>query len=104
MGYRNDLKIANYTDADGNPAGGFVGGPGLQVAWQNGTMKQHGVNGSLVEDLLEAVRARLQFYQDSKFACRENALALTHVEEALHWMDHRTADRGVRGVEGEHVE
>ena len=34
------------------------------------------------------------------FACRENALALTKVEEALHWLNHRTADRQRRGVEG----
>jgi hypothetical protein len=43
---------------------------------------------------------RLQSFQSGDFACRENALALTKLEEALHWLDHRTKDRQRRGVEG----
>lgn len=34
------------------------------------------------------------------FACRENAMALTHLEEALMWLQKRTLDRVKRGVEG----
>ena len=34
------------------------------------------------------------------FACRENAIALTHLEEALMWLQKRTLDRVKRGVEG----
>lgn len=36
------------------------------------------------------------------FRCRENALALTHLEEALMWLQKRTRDRMARGVEGSH--
>jgi hypothetical protein len=36
----------------------------------------------------------------SPFACRENAIALTHLEEALMWLQKRTRDRMARGVEG----
>lgn len=38
-----------------------------------------------------------------KFACRENAIALTHLEEALMWLQKRTRDRMARGVEGTHT-
>ena len=42
------------------------------------------------------------FSQRGKFACRENACALTHLEEALMWLQKRTRDRMARGVEGTH--
>lgn len=53
-----------------------------------------------MEDLLQIFRNRLQFFQAGDFACRENELTLTKIEEALHWLDHRTKDRQVCGVEG----
>jgi hypothetical protein len=59
-------------------------------------------NGAFVEDVLDIVADRIRFYQASKFACRTNALALTKIEEALHWLDSRTKDREARGVEGVH--
>jgi hypothetical protein len=34
------------------------------------------------------------------YACRENAIALTHIEEALMWLQRRTVARIKRGVEG----
>jgi hypothetical protein len=34
------------------------------------------------------------------FACRENACALTHLEEAMMWLQKRTRERMQRGVEG----
>lgn len=42
------------------------------------------------------------FNSRGKFACRENALALTALEEALMWLQKRTLDRMRRGVEGTH--
>ena len=59
-------------------------------------------NGAFVEGVLEAALGRLEFYQRSEFRCRENALAITKIEEAIHWLQHRTADREARGVEGTH--
>ena len=41
----------------------------------------------------QAAIDRLEYYQASKFKCRENALAITKLEEALHWCGHRTAKR-----------
>lgn len=70
------------------------------VKFQKGPVAESGVNGIFMEDLLQICRHRLQCFQSGDFACRENALALTKIEEALHWLNHRTADRQARGVEG----
>jgi hypothetical protein len=71
-----------------------------EVIFQNGPVKETDVNGIFIEDLLEICRHRLQCFQAADFACRENEHALTKIEEALHWLNSRTADRQRRGVEG----
>ena len=71
-----------------------------QIKFQKGPVAENGVNGIFMEDLLQICRHRLQCFQAGNFACRENELALTKIEEALHWLDHRTKDRQARGVEG----
>ena len=53
--------------------------------------------------MISAAVGRLEYYQGSKFACRENALAITKLQEALHWLEHRTKSREARGVEGTHT-
>ena len=73
------------------------------VYFQKGPVKESGVNGCHQEDLLAIVIHRLQGFQTGPFKCRENALALTKLEEALHWLNHRTARRVSRGVEGMNV-
>jgi len=73
------------------------------VKFQNGGVIEAGVNGCHNEDLLAIVIHRLQSFQAGSFACRENALALTKLEEAMHWLNHRTAARQARGVEGKSV-
>ena len=60
-------------------------------------LSQHGV---LDTDLLEIVRDRLTCLQAGEYACRENAIALTHIEEALLWMNKRVEDRAERNVLG----
>ena len=94
-------------DANGNPSGGRTTGRGFDNQWQSGPLAVDGVrrepNGSFVEDIIAAALGRIQHYQASRFKCRENALAITKLEEALHWLDHRTRDRQMRGVEGTHA-
>ncbi len=102
---RNKLKIKNTKDKEGNPAGGTVEGPGLSVVWQDGPLgiPPKAPTGAFVEDLLEAARLRILFYQvasDGKFACRENALAATKIEEALLWLTARRMKRTKRQVQG----
>ncbi len=71
------------------------------IRFQNGPIKEAGINGATNEVLLAIVVDRLQSFQKGGFSCRENAIALTKIEEALHWMQHRTEARIARGVEGE---
>lgn len=106
---RRQITQSHFTDEDGNPAGGSTSGRGISISWQNGPLqKSEGgtrdePNGAFVEGVLAAALGRLQHYQESKFKCRENALAITKIEEALHWLDERTAGREARGVEGTHT-
>lgn len=72
----------------------------LKVSFQNGPIGEVGVNGVTQEVLLAIVIDRLRSFQSGPFSCRENALALTKCEEALHWLQQRTLDRMRRGVEG----
>ena len=59
-------------------------------------------NGTTNEEVLAVLIDRLQFL-NGKFPCRENSIALTKLDEALLWLNKRTADRKARGVEGKHV-
>lgn len=72
------------------------------IGFQNGPIKESGVNGVTQEALLAIVIDRLRSFQAGPFSCRENAIALTHVEEALMWLQRRTVARIKRGVEGTH--
>lgn len=74
-----------------------------KIHFQEGPIKECGVNGICNEDLLVMVARRLEGFQNSEFRCRENALALTHIEEALLWLRKRTMGREARGVEGTHT-
>lgn len=73
-----------------------------QIRFQNGPIAEKGVNGITQEVLLAIVIDRLRSFQAGPFACRENAIALTKCEEALHWLQQRTLARMRRGVEGIH--
>lgn len=73
----------------------------LDIQFQNGARKEeNSIAGVLDSDLLEIVRHRLQAFQAGDYATRENACALTHIEEALMWMSKRADDRAERGVLG----
>lgn len=106
----NDIKnckVLNKSDDAGNPTGGFVEGIGLLIKWQDGPLgsgeDRTEPDGAFVETVMAACVQRIKFYQASKFACRENAIALTHLETALLWLDKRTQDREEREVEGTHT-
>lgn len=70
------------------------------ILFQNGPIKEFGVNGITQEVLLEIVADRLRSFQAGPFSSRENAVALTHIETAQLWLHKRTLDRITRGVEG----
>lgn len=96
---------------------------GVNLRFQNGPIsKPEDMNGITNEALLAVLIDRMRGFQyqrlppvpppsepgfdfnsRGKFACRENAVALTHLEEALMWLQKRTRDRMARGVEGSHT-
>lgn len=71
------------------------------VPFQKGPRNaQEARNGVLDGDLIEIVRDRLKAFQGGEYACRENEMALMHIEEALMWMNRRVEDRIERNVLG----
>lgn len=72
------------------------------IRFQNGPIQESGINGVTQEALLAIVRDRLRCFQAGPFACRENAIALTKLDEAAMWLEERTKARTRRGVEGTH--
>lgn len=76
----------------------------VKLLFQHGPISDKGVNGVTIEALLAIVQDRLAGFQGGPFACRENAIALTKVEEAMLWLAKRTTDRIRRGVEGTHLQ
>ena len=110
------ITSTHFYDENGNPAGGYTSGVEIEIEWQNGPLSVDGVrkepNGAFVEGVIKAAIDRIRYYQGEgeyakegagKFKCRQNALAITHLEEALHWCQDRTASREARGVEGTHT-
>ena len=77
--------------------------PLVEIHFQEGPIKECGVNGVCNEDLIAMVITRLEHFQKSEFSCRDNALAITKLEEAMLWLRKRTIGRENRGVEGTHA-
>lgn len=73
------------------------------VKFQNGPIKEAGVNGCHGEDLIAILIDRLQHFQKGDFACQDNDLALGHLHLALKDLNRRTKEREDRGVEGTNV-
>lgn len=74
-----------------------------KINFQKGPIKDCGVNGLNIEDLIAISIDRLQHFQDSKFCCRENQKALEKLEESLMWLRKRTLDREAKGIEGTNI-
>ena len=110
---RNNLN-AVYRDGDAGPGGAhhdyvvsFSGGlpesdgDGVRIQFQCGPRKDPDARkGVCSADLLEIVRDQLREFQAGTCSCRENACALTHIEEALMWLTRRAEDRAERDVLG----
>lgn len=71
----------------------------LSFKLQHGPIKESGVNGCQLTDMIEVAKMMLEKL-NKKFPCRENALTITKLDEALMWQKKRTEDRERRGVEG----
>jgi len=72
------------------------------IKFQKGPVRPDNINGVTNESLIAIVLDRLRAYQRGSFSCRENAITIAKLEEALMWQHKRTLDRMRRGVEGRH--
>jgi len=59
-------------------------------------------DGTTTEEVIEVAIDRMKFLQ-AAFPCRENAIAITKLEESLMWLNKRTSDRMKRKVEGKNL-
>jgi hypothetical protein len=106
----NDTLTITVMDDKGhggaNHAYDITGGAAAptHLRFQNGPINAdgNGVNGITHEVLLAVLADRLRGFQSGPYACKANACALTHIEEAQHWLQSRTIERMHRGVEGTH--
>ena len=108
-GQSNAIRCRNYEDSEGNPTGGYAHGPGMVITWQDGPRGKDDKgelldeNGAFVEDALVAAYQRLLYFQQSKYACRENEVAMRHIRRAIGELHQRAMDRNKRGVLGANV-
>ena len=83
-----------------NTDGGNGVAPIVSFTIQSDPIGEVGVNGVQALDMLEYTKCLFQSLNDA-FPCRENALTITKIEEAIHWQHARTRDRVNRRVEGQ---
>lgn len=91
-------------ESDGKDVAGHLydvvnGGQLGYIRFQQGVQKD-GHNGITNEQLIAILVHRLGHLNQAPYNCRENSLAITHLEEAGFWLAHRTNKRIARGVEG----
>lgn len=72
----------------------------IKIRFQTGPIGTVGKNGTQIEDVVEILLNRLRGFQHGQFRCRENALAITNLEQAQMWLERRTKLRQQQGVEG----
>lgn len=66
---------------------------------QDGPVGEQGKNGCQVDTVIAAARHMIHGL-NQEVPCRENSCAITKLDEALHWLHARFADRIARDVEG----
>lgn len=71
-----------------------------RIKLQNGNFKEFGHNGIFTEHLLIIAKDCLERFNTSKYACRENSIAINSINNALMWLNKRATERVKRGVYG----
>jgi hypothetical protein len=103
---KNGFTAHHWANEEGKPAGGVSYGTGFSISWQNGPLgrgeDRKEPNGAFVEDIINVIKDRLEFYQQGEFASKFNERALTALAIASFELENRTMDRESRGVEGTH--
>lgn len=104
----NDSIVIESDDRDPNAGNGthkyvasIDGHIIATIQFQHGPRNVEGSTPGLTSTALLAMLIdHLDGFQDGPYRCRENAVALTHLETAQLWMEKRTRDRAKRGVLG----
>lgn len=78
-------------DVEGHLYQVLCGGTPVDIQFQQGPVKEVGVNG-LTNEALLAILIHRTNYLNSGLPCRENAIAITNMEQALMWFEKRTRD------------
>lgn len=73
------------------------------IKWQEGTVKENGVNGLQVKDVIIQTLERVEYLND-EFPCKENEQTLHGLKIALKGQFDRDLDRRERNVEGKYEE
>jgi len=81
----------------------LIAGEKWIIKFQNGPIKEAGVNGISNEALLAILIDRMEGFQGGHGACHDNQMALDHMQSARLWLYKRTMDRVARNVEGTHI-
>ena len=74
----------------------------LSFTIQNGPIKENGLNGCQVDSIIKVAKKIIEGL-NKNFSCEENAIVITKLDEAIHWLDMRTKDRVSRDVEGKSI-
>lgn len=77
----------------------YLNPAGQTIAFQKGAMSL-GRNGWTTEEVLNVLIDHLSGFQKGKFACDENAQALSHLNLAKDWVILRAGRRAEQGVKG----
>lgn len=96
---RHEAAIVRWSSVDG-PEDQVDSFDVCELSFQNGPIKEAGVNGITQEALLAVLKDRLEGFQSGQFKCHDNEVALDHIESAKLWLFKRTLERVARNVEG----
>lgn len=69
---------------------------------QSGPVKEFGTTGCQIDSVIEWAKEFVEL-RNKAFPCRENAMVITKLDEALLWLSKRRIDREKREVEGQDI-
>lgn len=74
----------------------------LDINFQDGPIKESGINGIMDENLIAILIDRLEGFQSGPYKCLHNQEALDSLKYALEVLQERTKIREKQGIEGTH--
>lgn len=81
---------------------GIEDGGGIEIVFCKGNKEDETVlrqEGLFTETLIQTAKQYLETVNVGNGACRENAMVITKLDEALMWIAKRAEDRKLRGVQ-----